>query len=68
MAADLATGTKWGQSGDEVGTLLYDEREFNHSFIPFAPSHASTPGRPVLCRVTAHAANFERKRFSPWNP
>lgn len=62
----MAAGTKRGQSGDEVGTLLYDESEFNHSFIPFAPCHAPTPGRPVPCRVAAHSTNFERERAFPW--
>lgn len=61
----MAVGTKRGQSGDEVGTLLYDESEFNHSFIPFAPCHAPPPGRLELCRVTAHGAKFERKRAFP---
>ena len=58
-------GTKRGQSGDEVGTLLYDESD---SFISFAPCYTLKPGGPELCRVTAHATNFERKVPSPWEP
>ena len=29
----------WGQSGGKVGAFLYDEIEFNQSFISFAPYH-----------------------------